>query len=1203
MKKRITRFLCALLTVATLISALSAVVFALPEFEDDFGAFLEKLGYYESRNTYNIKNEYGYLGRWQMGHLALQDVGFMTDSTHYSSLAASYGVYSDEDFLNSPEAQDYCIQALCKKTWSYIRYYGDDQYLGQTMWDIRITISGMIAAAHLVGVGALHNMLKSGVVATDANGATATFYLRELGGYNISKSLNTTITDPVVDPDPQPTEAKIHLFENYSATNYLLGTDFSSSIDSSYLKSRDTSVYSLSIDKTNAYENQNSLKITASSAGSATKDLYWMTQTSCGTSSGYQGDSITLTLSFYAKASVTGAQMYWRFGYGSEYSALSLTTSWKKYSLTITKKPSDGNVLHPYFSKAGTFYLNNVTLVDGTSAATLTTHETKTSQFAAVTGTIGKTWTSLPTPTRSGYTFDGWYTKKSGGAAITSSSIVHTGDINAYAHWTKITSYIPVVCASYNNHYYSVFNDDLTWSQARTACEKMGGHLVTIGGANENNFVKSLISSQSKGLYWIGAKLTDSGWSWVNGESFTYTNWATGQPSGGENYCEMLSRPTQSSGAGQWNDSNATSSEISYFGIKNIGYVCEFEADAFSSKDYYYNGNLYRVFDSRISWENAKALGTYSSGHLVTIGSSAENEYVQSIAKKSTASSYWIGLSNVGDSGTFSWVTGESLSYKNWSSGNPSNSNGIEKYVELTTDGKWNDVKNIGRDSSKTGCIIEYDNYDLAVQSITVVTKPTKVNYVQGEKFDASGLVVRANFEYGVTKNITDYTLSGYDSNALGVQKITVAYKGKTAQFSVYTSKKTVPVSSVSLSTTLLSLTKGETASLYASVYPEDASNKSVTWSSDNVNVATVSSAGAVTAKSAGSATVTVRTADGSYTAKCLVTVKDSAPTKLPKALVIVSKPKKTTYELGEDLDLTGMVINVKYDDGSTKEITNKCDVLGFDSSAPQQQKITLTYSESGKVVTVSFTVFIDREVKNLYVTSKPNKTTYIKGEQFERAGLAVVATFTDGSSKDVTGSIQTTGFTTAVVGVNSMTVSYTYRGKTVSTAFSIIIKPKLTGITVTSKPAKYIYVMGESFERNGMVITGSFSDGTTRDVTSDCKTAGFDTSSPGVKTMSVTYSYATQSFTRTFSIVIRPRMTGLRISSKPSKLSYKLNEPLNTSGMKIIATYWDGSEKNVTDLVTLTGFDSSVSGKQYLTVTYSYATVTLSRQFSVIIS
>ena len=82
-----------------------------------------------------------------------------------------------------------------------------------------------------------------------------------------------------------------------------------------------------------------------------------------------------------------------------------------------------------------------------------------------------------------------------------------------------------------------------------------------------------------------------------------------------------------------------------------------------------------------------------------------------------------------------------------------------------------------------------------------------------------------------------------------------------------------VHVESVSLDKTELQLAVGENATLSAAITPENATNKNVTWSSDNETIATVDANGVVTAASPGSATITVTTADGGKTATCAVTV------------------------------------------------------------------------------------------------------------------------------------------------------------------------------------------------------------------------------------------------------------------------------------------------------------------------------------------
>ena len=80
-------------------------------------------------------------------------------------------------------------------------------------------------------------------------------------------------------------------------------------------------------------------------------------------------------------------------------------------------------------------------------------------------------------------------------------------------------------------------------------------------------------------------------------------------------------------------------------------------------------------------------------------------------------------------------------------------------------------------------------------------------------------------------------------------------------------------VNGVSLDNTMLNLTVNSMVPLTATVKPENASNKSVTWESSDNAVATVSSEGNVTAVSEGNATITVTTVEGEKTAKCVVTV------------------------------------------------------------------------------------------------------------------------------------------------------------------------------------------------------------------------------------------------------------------------------------------------------------------------------------------
>ncbi len=90
---------------------------------------------------------------------------------------------------------------------------------------------------------------------------------------------------------------------------------------------------------------------------------------------------------------------------------------------------------------------------------------------------------------------------------------------------------------------------------------------------------------------------------------------------------------------------------------------------------------------------------------------------------------------------------------------------------------------------------------------------------------------------------------------------------------SVHVAKNGVKVGSVTLDRTNAILLKGESLQLQATCYPEDATNTTVFWSSSAPGIASVNTAGTVTAKNSGSAVITATTEDGNFTASCTVTV------------------------------------------------------------------------------------------------------------------------------------------------------------------------------------------------------------------------------------------------------------------------------------------------------------------------------------------
>ena len=124
---------------------------------------------------------------------------------------------------------------------------------------------------------------------------------------------------------------------------------------------------------------------------------------------------------------------------------------------------------------------------------------------------------------------------------------------------------------------------------------------------------------------------------------------------------------------------------------------------------------------------------------------------------------------------------------------------------------------------------------------------------------------------------------------------------------------QTVPVTGVTLDKAELTLEKGSTGTLKATVEPQNATNNTVTWSSSNPEFATVDN-GVVTAVSAGEATITVTTEDGGKTATCKVTV---TPKTVPVSSIQVQGA--ASIYVGDTAKLTATITP---DGASNKAVT-----------------------------------------------------------------------------------------------------------------------------------------------------------------------------------------------------------------------------------------------------------------------------------------
>ena len=243
---------------------------------------------------------------------------------------------------------------------------------------------------------------------------------------------------------------------------------------------------------------------------------------------------------------------------------------------------------------------------------------------------------------------------------------------------------------------------------------------------------------------------------------------------------------------------------------------------------------------------------------------------------------------------------------------------------------------------------------------------PSRIEIIEGESAVLSASVSpEAASDRAVAWSSSDRSVATVDKAGTvhglrpGTATVTATAEGKSGTCAVTVKAKAVNVTEVSLDRTELTLTEGETETLTATVKPDNADNRKVTWSSDKTEVATVGGDGRVTAVKAGEAVVTVTTEDGGKTATCKVTVKAKA---IGVTEVTLDKTELTLTE-GEAETLTA---TVRPDNADNKKVTwssDKTEIATVDGSGkvtavkPGEAVITVTTEDGGKTATCKVTV------------------------------------------------------------------------------------------------------------------------------------------------------------------------------------------------------------------------------------------------------
>ncbi|MCI8620544.1 MAG: hypothetical protein HFJ50_01660 [Clostridia bacterium] len=484
--------------------------------------------------------------------------------------------------------------------------------------------------------------------------------------------------------------------------------------------------------------------------------------------------------------------------------------------------------------------------------------------------------------------------------------------------------------------------------------------------------------------------------------------------------------------------------------------------------------------------------------------------------------------------------------------------------------------------TSPEGKDFEIDYPITIVNEVTGITMKDypKQDYQVGEPESLAGGTITVTRMYGASETVqlTDprVTVTGFDSSLAGVTKtINVAFKEnnvtKNTQYQVNIEDQVQSIAWVTKPKT--SYKYGESLSVAGGVI-------SVTKSSGTSNVnLTASMVTELDGSPFDSTNTTPRKLKVTYMGKELtydITVEDTITG------IEVKGPSKSTYAIGESLDLTGATVTVVYASGKKDTpvpitpdmITN---LSSFDET--KEGTYTLNILHEGKQG--NFTVRVQDELNDVRLVTYPTTVEYEYGEPLDLTGgqIELIKASGDSVFKDITPDM-VSGYKPTEVGKQILTISYngTYLGE-----YEIEVKDAVSKLNVI--PNKTTFKYGEELDLTGGVVQVVMKSGAideTVDLTEDM-ISGYDKEQLGEQIIYVEY----KGLKGTFDIIVMDEIINIELVSEPDKIRYAYGEELDLTGAMLKITMLSGEMDLPVAENMISGYNAEEPGAQVITVKF----------------
>ena len=325
------------------------------------------------------------------------------------------------------------------------------------------------------------------------------------------------------------------------------------------------------------------------------------------------------------------------------------------------------------------------------------------------------------------------------------------------------------------------------------------------------------------------------------------------------------------------------------------------------------------------------------------------------------------------------------------------------------------------------------------------------------------------------------------------------------------------------------------------------------------------------------------------------VHIEPAPAEKTLTGIAITTNPTKTEYTEGESFDSTGMVVTASYSDDTTAEVTGYT-ISPDGALTPNDTAITVSYTEGEVTETATLTITVtaapvEKTLTGIAITTPPTKTEYTEGESFDSTGMVVTASYSDDTTAEVTGyTISPDGALTP--NDTAITVSYT-EGEVTETATLTITVAPIPTYTVSFNANDGTGEMADVTE-----VTGAYTlpaNGFTAPEGQQFKawakdSANGDPIAPGTE---VTIDADTTFFALWEPIPEGQKtLTGIAITTPPTKTEYNVGESFEPAGMVVTASYEDGTTAEVTDYA-ISPAGALTADATAITVTYTDGGIT----------